>query len=279
MLVDLEQIFSFLASKLPSDLVQSISAVMMPELMSRVINVWLDSEVPASLEDMGPFEAVIASAKQFCADLANLKYTGFSELEEWVENAPRVWLSKCRETALDTVRIKLSQGLGSPTLVERVEKQMVSRSEGKELSANGPSIAADQQGWDAAWSDEESQPSDAPLPSVEAPEGAGAAEDDGADAWGAWGDEDQAPEEKTQEEKTPAEAGDGGEEDDPSDAWGWGAEDAKEESNPEPDATKLAARQEGPTKEMVLKETYHISAMPEPVLAPHIRHTGRWGRP
>ncbi len=235
--------------------------------MSRVINIWLDSAVPTSLEDIAAFEAVITAAEQFCLDLAELQYAGFSELQEWVESAPRVWLSKCRETALDTVRIKLSQGLGSPKEVERIEKQMVSRSEGKELSANGPSNTADQQDWDTAWVDEDDTPADALLPSIEEPEKPSEAEDDEADAWGAWGEEDEQAGNKTKEEAKPAEGEDGGEEEDPSEAWGWGEDDTKEEPNPKPAPTPRPAEQDTPTREMVLRETYNISAMPEPVLA------------
>lgn len=83
---------------------------MMPELVSRITAVWLDSAVPASLQEMDEFQDVIATAKSFCASLTRMKFTGFQELQEWVNGAPRVWLAKCRETALDTVRSRLAEG-------------------------------------------------------------------------------------------------------------------------------------------------------------------------
>jgi len=242
---------------------------MVPEVTSRVIHDWLDSAVPGSLAEMDTFEAVISAAKRFCGNLASLNYTGFGELQEWVGNAPKVWLAKCRETALDTVRVKLSQGLGSPKEVERVERQMVSRAEGKHLTENGPSAAADNQDWDAAWSSE-----DEPA-KVEAPKGPGnpsLEEDDGADAWGAWADDEGPTEEPSVEEdkKNAAPGTDGSnveEEEDPSDAWGWGDDDAKEDVDPATVALPRPAAEPPATREMVLKETYSISSTPEPVLS------------
>ncbi|EON97535.1 putative centromere kinetochore protein [Phaeoacremonium minimum UCRPA7] len=260
---DLQQIFAFFADHLPTDLVDSMSAVMMPELMTRIINVWLDSAVPPSLKEMDAFEEVIAAAKEFCSKLENLRFSGFNELQEWVENAPRVWLSKCRETALDAVRTRLSGGLGAPKQVERVEKQMVSRSEGKELAATG-TTADDNQDW-AAWDDDgDQQPTESGIPSYRDPQkSTGPAEDDGTDAWG-WGEDDDtqvAPSTKEVESK-PAEEDDAGE-----DAWGWGDEEPKET---EPESTGPTVKSSAPatqqTREMTLKETYNISSMPEPVL-------------
>ena len=259
-----------MANNLPSDLLQSISYVMIPEVTSRVINVWLDGAVPGSLAEMDAFEAVIAAAKQFCGNLASLNYTGFGELQEWVGNAPKVWLAKCRETALDTVRAKLSQGLGSPKEVERVEKQMVSRAEGKHLTENGPSAAADHQEWDAAWSDGDDQAEPLPIQDAKVPEPSNEEEDDGADAWGAWGADDEPTEEAKAEGEETAPVSDApneDDEDDAVDAWGWGADDGKEEVEPELPAIPKPAAEPSPTREMILKETYSISSMPEPVLS------------
>lgn len=113
---DLTQILEFLAKVLPSDLVQSISAIMMPEVTTRIVHVWLDSVVPSSLAEMAEFEPVIASAREFCESLRRLKYEGYGELQEWVDSAPKVYLSKCRAAALDSVRVKLTGG----TLPQRI---------------------------------------------------------------------------------------------------------------------------------------------------------------
>ena len=145
---------------------------------------------------------------------------------------------------------------------------MVSRVEKKELTANTSADDMDDHGWDAAWSDsgntagylasQHTPPSDEP-----------AAEDDGTDAWG-WGDDDNSdgkPEAQTQQGAEPQETAP--DEDDPSEAWGWGEEEQNQEARPEvsaPTSTPAASR-ELQTQELVLKEKYNISSMPEPVLS------------
>lgn len=286
---DLTQIFDFLAKVFPSDLVQSISTVMMPEVTTRIVNVWLDSVVPSSLSEMAEFEPVIESARGFCGSLSRLKYTGYGELQEWVDSAPKVYLSKCRAAALDSVRVKLAGGLGPSKEVERVETQTVTRLEGKELAANGPSAAAavvsDDHGWDSAWLDHENEAEDmGDVPRAQAPSTT-EPEDDGADAWGAWADEDEAGDSK--DENSTAELTqpknmstkeyvkeDDDDEGESADAWGWGEEDTTVESEPIPQSASQATSKSQPavksepsTREMTLKEIYNISSTPEPILA------------
>lgn len=157
-------------------------------------------------------------------------------------------------------------GIGSPKAVEKVEKQMVSLAEGKELANSGAVAAsANDQDWDAAWDDEGG---DEPVPE-EKPATKGPSvteEDDGADAWG-WDDE---PEEIPEEHPAEPEPTTG--DDDGADAWGWGDEDTTEAPAPEPKPSKpVPAPTRKPTadtqtREMILRETYHVSSMPEPVL-------------
>jgi protein transport protein DSL1/ZW10 len=87
-----------------------MAAFVMPDVTSRIRNVWLDLAVPSSLKEMGEFQAVIEETRQFCSAITSLDLPGLDELKEWVESAPKVWLSKCREAALDSVRVQLSQG-------------------------------------------------------------------------------------------------------------------------------------------------------------------------
>lgn len=264
---DMDKVFTYFSERLPPDLIESMSALMMPEVISRIISVWLDSAVPASLKEMDHFESIMATARQFCARLTELRFAGFNELQEWVEDAPKVWLSKCRETALDTVRVRLSQGLGSSKQVQRIEKQMVSRAEGQELAA-APATAAvtEEDDWGAAWDDGEDnhdEPSKGPGVDEGSQKSAGQPDEDGADAWG-WGEDGEAqntPAVQSQEPQQEAQDDDGG------DAWGWGEEDAHDQPQRtsaarQPPSASAPAEQ----REMTLKETYNISSMPEPVL-------------
>lgn len=268
---DMDRIFTFFAERLPSDLIDSMSALMMPELVSRIVSIWLDSAVPVSLKEMDRFESIMAAARQFCARLSELNFGGFNELQDWVEDAPKVWLAKCRETALDTVRIRLSGGLGSSKQVERIEKQMVSRAEGQELAAAPATAAtAEEDDW-AAWDEEEDQDDDEQA--AAAPEKTQQAATDGfdtevADAWG-WNEDGEAEDapgvEADRSKDEPKQEADV---DDDGAAWGWGEDDTQEEPESHPAATKSPAATHAPAaqREMVLKETYNISSMPEPVL-------------
>lgn len=268
---DLHRLFEYIAKVLPPGLIESLCALMMPEVVSRIISVWLDPAVPASLQEMEKFEEIMATARQFCTSLERLNLIGFNELQDWVENAPRVWLAKCRETALDTVRTRLSEGLGSPKQVERVEKQMVSRAEGQGLvaaPATAAAAAADDDDWGAAWDDEGDQPDDPPAREPNQAnnnaESAAGVEDEAADAWG-WGEEGEGGTQGAAENQ-PNEQNDADADDDAGDAWGWGDEDAPAEQ-PDRAARRPSTAPAAPEqREMTLKETYNISSMPEPVL-------------
>jgi protein transport protein DSL1/ZW10 len=110
LLLDLQKVLGFLSSRLPSELLQPLCAVMMEDLIPKVINVWLDSAVPSSLKGMVGFQNIIQSAGQFCNFLNQSGFSGFDALKYWVGSAPAIWLAKCRETALGSVRDKLSNG-------------------------------------------------------------------------------------------------------------------------------------------------------------------------
>lgn len=304
LLKDLETLFQFLSKHFPQDFIETLSHVMVPELCSRLIREWLEPALPASLQEMETFETVIGAVKNFVSALKSLSYNELYELEIWAESVPKVWLTKCRETALDTMRSKLASGIGAPRKVEKVETQKVTRSEGKELAVAGG--RRDDDGWDTAWNDDEngqSPPSQASVsPRVllskeprKTEHVISLAEDDGegADAWG-WGDggNDNGNIQPIEEHgEKPQKEGNKTENEDQEDAWGWGNDDAdieieqssepasktllisgtmpqKPPSQPEkqlpPSSTE--SHKEPETREMTLREVYHISSMPDPVL-------------
>jgi protein transport protein DSL1/ZW10 len=266
LLSDLEKLFLFLSQRLPADLLQSLCAIMMDDIIPKLLHVWLDLAVPASLKDIGQFEEVIHSTNDFCTVLEKNGLSGFDALKEWVSNAPSIWLSKCRATALDSVRSKLSHGIGQPKQVEKIEKQMVTRSEGKELAANGPATAAaaDDDDWGAAWGDEDEEPTnDGEFGTSRQPPSSAVPEDDGADAWG-WDAQGNMGNKTTDEAKESAE-----DDEDSAAAWGWGDDgDVEVQTDPTSPKKPSAPIDSGPekTRELILKETYNISSMPEPVL-------------
>lgn len=279
---DLKTLFTLVARKLPRDLMDSLCRFMMVDLIPRLVRDWLTPAVPTSLDRIPDFDRMIEEAGELCRLLEEEGYTHYDELQLWVDNAPNIWLGKCTETALDSVRVSLSRGIGQPRQVEKVEKHMVSVAEGKELATSGAGATAETNewgdDWGDAWDDEESEEPATQETQTLKPEAKGkakveeppAAEDDGADAWG-WDDEEggSSPVETKQKPATVATT----DEDDSADAWGWGDEDVDVQPKPKPKTsakdTKKSAPKEVPkeaTRELVLKETYHISSMPEPLL-------------
>ncbi|CAJ2507607.1 Uu.00g087930.m01.CDS01 [Anthostomella pinea] len=252
---DLEHIMTYLSERLPPELVHSLSNVMMPNLIPRIISLWLDSAVPATLKEMNEFQDIVDATRSFCNALGNLQFSGHEELQEWVDNVPRVWLAKCRETALDSVRLQLGQGLGVAKEIERVETQTVSQSEGRELAANGATPSGDDDDWGAAWSDGGADAG------VDTQADHHMTEDDGADAWG-WGGEDDTTTQPNMPKDEPV-----AEEQDPTEAWGWGEEETAETAHEKRAPNAKAPMPKTQTREVTLKETYNISSMPEPVLA------------
>ncbi|ROT43701.1 hypothetical protein SODALDRAFT_327907 [Sodiomyces alkalinus F11] len=274
---DLTTMVGFLAQRLPPDLLIYLGPIMMSGVLPRLIDGWLSSTIPVSLKDVEQFQAVIQSARVFCETLEDYGLSGFTELKEWVGNAPSTWLAKRTETALDAVRSQFIQGLGAPKQVEKVEKQMVSRSEGKELASQTVATQADDDDWGAAWGadDPMDEPDDVPQVSASSKttqvSEVATTDDDGADAWG-WGDDEPTTEAKDeaaqQQDKTELD-----DDDDAAAAWGWGDEEEREDQvvQPPKDDEKKARSTKTPSageeyREMVLKETYHISSMPDPVL-------------
>ncbi|KAL6913780.1 hypothetical protein FSST1_011540 [Fusarium sambucinum] len=266
LLADLETAFAFLARKLPSTLLPPLGNFMMADVIPKLIREWLIPAVPSSLKEMDNFQAMIKRAQAFCQSLTDNGYTGFADLQNWVDNAPAIWLGKCRETTLDSVRSKLLDGIGESKQVEKVEKQMVSIAEGKKITKTpgGAGATAETADWGANWGDgweeDNEQAKDESEPTAKRLGSTKADEDDGADAWG-WDEEDTTVE--ARDTKQTAEKDD---EDDSAAAWGWGDEDPAQEPEKAPAARGKVPQAQEETRELVLKETYSVSSMPEPVL-------------
>ncbi|KJK94719.1 hypothetical protein H633G_01436 [Metarhizium anisopliae BRIP 53284] len=255
LLSDLELVLVFVAKKVPMELLDSLVNFMMPDLTPRLIQQWLNPAVPSSLSEIPTFQSIIQVSQTFCTALETNGYTGFDELKEWVSKSHMTWLGRCRESALDKIRTKLANGIGKPKQVEKIEKHMVTVAEGKELATTGAGAAADTNDWGAAWDDAWNDQTQEPEPPTQAKE------DDGADAWG-WEDDDDSKQAAGDAKESEVEDDAG------ADAWGWGDEETSAEpevSKPSPKKQKMESSPEK-TRELVLKETYYISCMPEPVL-------------
>ena len=255
---DLTSILNFLIDRLPSSIIDRLSENIMPSLIATFISSWLNTSVRTSLKSLPEYQALLNSVSEFAAVLADKGWQGGTDLAEWVEDAPKVWLAKRRETSLTSVRDLLIDHIHKTKVVERVETQMVA----KDDIIAPPNGSADD--WDAGWSEEEDK--DKPNPqSVQPPE-----EED----MSAWDDDPEEPASAQELETSSAiqksEKANGTEEDDPADAWGW--DDQEKQSGP-PSPAESPDQGFGVNghdfdkkpveRELTLKETYTVTEVPD----------------
>lgn len=240
---DLGKIVDWLRTTLPSDIADPLWDNLSTSMLSRLEDTWLDTAVPLDIAEMPAFQEVLADVSSLADQIDTFNGTGSKPLRDWVQNAPRTWLTKRRETVLGDVRNLVFTGLRETKVVERVETQMVSK---EDALADG-----DDDEWDTAWDEPDEETSATPHPEEAAP----APEDDEeASAWGAdFSDEpEEAPKEATN--------------DDEEDAWGWG--DGNDDPKPSPPSKKSLSK---PThrpaeRELTLRETFTITAVPDSLL-------------
>lgn len=83
---------------------------MMPVLSTRIKELWLDTAVPSSLDDMVDYQKALLQVSEFANKLDSLDWLGTSSFHDWVSNVSKIWLSKKRETSLDWTRNQLALG-------------------------------------------------------------------------------------------------------------------------------------------------------------------------
>ncbi|KAH0542240.1 hypothetical protein FGG08_003362 [Glutinoglossum americanum] len=250
---DFNVIIEYLSTRLPLSVSTPLSQILVPSLTSRLISTWLASSVPPSLEGMQEYREILALAVKLEEDIESIGWTAKGELLDWVERAPRVWLTRRREASLDSVRGILSRGFGKVKSVERVETQTVTRKE--QLFNNGGGDI-----WNEDWSDEGNE-----EPQVQHTKPPTEDEED-VSAWGL--DVDMEVESDHPEVPNPPIIED--DDDDVGEAWGWG-DDGDDEPPLSPSGIKETGEigngaEANTDREVTLKETYNITAIPESIL-------------
>lgn len=249
----LTDVLNYLRQKLPSSISDALSQSFIPAVSAKAISGWLSSAIPTDLDGLDEFEKTLDHALQFARNIESCGWSGQEELVSWVNQAPRLWLTRRRVDSLDSVRKVLAVSKGTTKQVERIEIEKVSQADGALLEN------ATTDDWDADW-DNEKQETPAGQATNTQPE-----EDEDLDAWGL--DED------TQEETEPDQAGLAAEED-ADDAWGWGDDEDEKGDKSQPSeataATKSASRgntaQSASSREVTLKELYTVTDIPDSVL-------------
>lgn len=261
LLSDIQMLVDYLSRHLPPAIAIPLSEILMPGLISRLESGPLLSSVPTDLNNIAEFQHTLDLVLRFANTLDKHGWQGKTSLVEWTNQAPRVWLNKRRETSLQQVRKILLKGLGEPKAVERIETQTVSRDDDM-FAANGGN-----DDWNANWSDGDNE-EDLNLGSSQRGEAPGVVVEEDVSAWGL---EDDIAEESNERSNDQTENIT-----DETDAWGWGDED---DISGSPKPPRLPPRPAHPPKtngrttsnpsaghQITLKETYHITALPEQIL-------------
>jgi centromere/kinetochore protein ZW10 len=106
----MEDIIRYLVENLPSEFIKPLSDAMMPDLSARLKDLWLDTAVPVSLDDMIEYQKSLAQVHEFAEKLQSLSWPGGETFEDWISDAPKIWISKRRESVLDWTRNQLALG-------------------------------------------------------------------------------------------------------------------------------------------------------------------------
>ena len=251
---DLYTLLSYLSTNLPPAVTQPLSNSLIPALTSRLETHWLDPAIPLSIDEMPSFQHLLQLVTGLAQQIDGFGWSGAEGLREWVNSAPRLWLTKRREALLGEVRDWVFRGLRERRTVERVETRMVRRED------VGLARGEDGDDWDAWDEDDQSKPEKAEK---------GQVSDELDEAAMAWElDEDETSEEKDRSST------DGAEEDD---AWGWGDEEpssqkasspvASKKQIPNPSAPPNGEETVPNEQELTLRETFTTTAIPSAILA------------
>lgn len=123
------EVLGYLRCCLPTLILDLLSDSFVPKLSSDLISGWLSSAIPTDLSGLGEFEKTLNHVLQFTQTLESLGWHGEEELVSWVQQAPRLWLTRRRIHSLDQVRNVLAAKGGITRQVEKVETENVTQAD------------------------------------------------------------------------------------------------------------------------------------------------------
>jgi protein transport protein DSL1/ZW10 len=246
----LSSVFVFIHTQFPTRLGSVIGKSISEEIIGTLIRDWLTPSVPISLLELRRFGKIQTTVRDLANLVSSYQWHGHKVLEDWVEELPRIWLEKRRNSALDAVRKTFKAQRGPNKEVQRVERQNVS----KEDDINA------QNGFNERNAGRvEKEPK-----STVASEHTAIQEEDDLSGWDFEedvGDDGSAP-------STPIKPNGDGE--DMSDAWGWNDDNADEtrpaDGGMQAKTVNLAALNGSPDhREVTMTETYMVTDIPDQI--------------
>uniref|UniRef100_A0A093V1P7 Centromere/kinetochore protein zw10 like n=1 Tax=Talaromyces marneffei PM1 TaxID=1077442 RepID=A0A093V1P7_TALMA len=253
-------VFRYLQEKLPMSMSVSVAEAIIPKTSTMLNEHWLNRSIPLDLEDIQGFESTLIRVTEFTGAIENLGWKGQEELVSWVNQFPRLWLTRRRVDSLDQVRKILVQSKGTTKEVQRVEKEVVTSTDDVLLDTG---VADD---WDANWGNESEGEAEEAVQTTTTTEVKADDDDEDVDAWGL-GEEEEEDNAKANDDEHDE------------DAWGWGddVDEVPGTENHEPvveTQPPIKKQHETPpaekrsaTKEITLTEHYTITDIPDSVIA------------
>ena len=262
-LEDIQAIAEYLSTRTPPDVAIPLSEKLVPILAKWLISNWLLPAVPLSTKGISEFQETLSLVLGLVEFFDELGWSGQSRLTEWVDKSADMWLARQKEAAIAQVQRMIPKKVQEKRTVERVETQVVHKGD---AMLNGQQEQDDD--WGADWGDEEPEAKqDTKSDKKEEVENV---EEEDMSAWGMDDDEPQEPQKDPEEPKpAPQDADDADAED-----WGadWDDEEPEEDpaeapSKPAPEA-KSNGKATAPSKnkEMTLRETYTVTAIPDAIV-------------
>ncbi|KAK6511365.1 hypothetical protein TWF481_000283 [Arthrobotrys musiformis] len=271
---DLRLVLDFLIRKFGPQISHLLSKTLTPAILNILMGSYLPSCIPTDLDNFNEFELVLENTTAFEQYLSR---TGWSdgrggELKDWVSRAPRIWLSRRRESALDSLRRTFALGLGRRHRVERVERVPAAGDVAPEIPKQ---VDESEDNWDTNWDveiedEEEQKKPAAPAEPVVAkpkpdPTPTATDEDEDVSGWGFDDDLDIEDDEPTEKEGTNASETKLTQHDaEGEDNWGWGDDDGHAQEPAVP--PKAAGQQKGEDTNITFRETYSITSIPQEVI-------------
>jgi centromere/kinetochore protein ZW10 len=249
-------VLDYLRMNLPKSIEASIASTIAPDLVSTLVAEWLSPCVPLELADIPELEVLQTRVSKLANNLSTSGWPGTQDLLDWVELAPRMWLTRRRMASLDRVRTALTLNRGPTRQVERIERQVVSDQDAV-FATEG-----EENDWNTGWNDDDEtgvQRTDAQP------------EEDDVSAWDF--DADEEPDQHRTTGQT--DAASDGQDDDSAEAWGWD-EDSPKKNTESTSATSKPNMKKIPRngangdmpqgREVTLKESYTITDIPDQIL-------------
>lgn len=243
-------VLNYLQQHLPASILSPFSDFFIPTLSSKIISSWLSSAIPTELAGLGEFEETLDVVLEFTRTIETLGLHGQEELVSWVNQAPRLWMTRRRVDSLDQVRKVLAASQCSTKQADRIEKEKVSH-EDEVLLEN----ATDD--WDAGWDDENEGGTN----------GNPAETQDDEEDVSAWGLDDNDDTTETKQATSAAA------EEDETDAWGWGDEDEDQQDDHSHSQAVSSSKpvngkgtHDTSQREVTLTEKYTVTDIPDSIL-------------